>query len=140
VVRDLEEVAEGAITIELYSKPIPQFDDYVRNLTPESNKRNPWFAEYWEETFNCSLSATGARSLLRSSERCDESLRLGPETGTFQESKVPFVVDAVLAFGHALHRLQQDLCGGEGTCPSMLAYDGGAFYYNYLLNVSFEGE
>lgn len=53
---------------------------------------------------------------------------------------MPFVVDAVYAFAHALHALQRDTCSGNGTCSSMLNMDGGSFYYNYLLKVNFTGE
>lgn len=58
-----------------------------------------------------------------------------------QESKVQFVVDAVYAFALALHNLQRDVCPkAEGLCALMAHYDRGAFYRNYLLNVSFTGE
>lgn len=57
-----------------------------------------------------------------------------------QESKVPFVVDAVYAFAHALHAVHRDVCASNGTCSAMLNMDGGSFYHNYLLKVNFTGE
>ena len=33
---------------------IPGFDSYFRDLTPNNNKRNSWFKEFWEEEFECS--------------------------------------------------------------------------------------
>lgn len=33
-----------------------EFDEYFTNLTAESNKRNIWFKEFWQEVFNCSLT------------------------------------------------------------------------------------
>ncbi|CAG0890689.1 unnamed protein product, partial [Cyprideis torosa] len=39
---DLEEVALGAITLELASTPLKEFDQYMAGLTPETNLRNPW--------------------------------------------------------------------------------------------------
>ncbi|XP_043674071.1 metabotropic glutamate receptor [Vespula pensylvanica] len=147
LVEGLEEEAEGAITVELQSKNIPGFDEYMATLTPENNHRNPWFAEYWEEVFSCNLKtnartqhqahttispANGAR------KTCNPEYRLTPSRGYEQESKVQFVVDAVYAFALALHNLQRDLCGKTGVCPAMANYDRGAFYRNYLLNVSFK--
>ncbi|XP_046825343.1 metabotropic glutamate receptor isoform X2 [Vespa crabro] len=147
LVEGLEEEAEGAITVELQSKNIPEFDEYMANLTPENNHRNPWFAEYWEEVFSCDLkkntksqhqahttisSTNGARKI------CNPEFRLTPSRGYEQESKVQFVVDAVYAFALALHNLQSDLCGKKGVCPAMANYDRGAFYRDYLLNVSFK--
>lgn len=125
----------------------------MESLTPETNRRNPWFGEYWEEVFGCTLrrntaiyerfgsqvgwkTGTGNQSYLI----CPSGLRLST-SGYEQESKVQFVVDAVYAFALALSKLRHDLCGRhEGLCLSMANYDRGAFYKNYLLNVSFTGE
>lgn len=157
LIEGLEEEAEGAITVELQSKKIPGFDDYMARLTPDNNRRNPWFGEYWEEVFDCTLRRSTA-TLERLGQQgvgwkvgnsgnqtvagCSPKLRLNKESGYEQESKVQFVVDAVYAFALALHNLRIDLCHDhdEGLCPSMANYDRGAFYRNYLLNVSFIGE
>lgn len=47
----------GAITVELQAKAIPGFDQYMMELTPWGNARNPWFSEYWQEWFDCQLQA-----------------------------------------------------------------------------------
>lgn len=57
LVEGVEEVAWGAITVELAAKAIPGFDSYIRALTPWGNVRNPWFSEYWQEWFDCQLQA-----------------------------------------------------------------------------------
>ncbi|KAH8272471.1 hypothetical protein KR044_007720, partial [Drosophila immigrans] len=163
----LEDIAEGAITVELQSEIIEDFDRYMMQLTPLSNQRNPWFAEYWEDTFNCALTGSSQGNATNQKERtvCDDNLRLSEKVGYEQESKTQFVVDAVYAFAHALHHLHTDLCtqkpdneeGQQGhqvhsesvwyrkpvvdihsqACPDMASYDGKDFYNNYLLNVSF---
>lgn len=156
LVEGLEEEAEGAITVELQSENIPGFDEYMASLTPDNNRRNPWFGEYWKEVFGCNLRDTpsmeqrfgqqvgwrSANSGNQSLAPCSPKLRLTAASGYEQESKVQFVVDAVYAFALALHNLRRDLCRDrvEGLCPSMANYDRGAFYRNYLLNVSFTGE
>ncbi|XP_014471734.1 PREDICTED: metabotropic glutamate receptor isoform X2 [Dinoponera quadriceps] len=152
LVEGLEEEAEGAITVELQSKNIPDFDEYMESLTPENNRRNPWFGEYWEEVFGCTLkknlfaiergshqqSITGRGNSANQSHGCSSALRLTAANGYEQESKVQFVVDAVYAFALALNKLRLDLCGHiEGLCTPVANYDRGAFYRNYLLNVSF---
>ncbi|XP_020287309.1 metabotropic glutamate receptor [Pseudomyrmex gracilis] len=144
LVEGLEEEAEGAITVELQSENIPHFDEYMESLTPKNNLRNPWFGEYWEEVFDCTLKRNAASWRNNSSNNhslavCSPELRLTPASGYEQESKVQFVVDAVYAFALALNNLHKNLCGRrtEGICPSMANYDRGAFYRNYLLNVSF---
>ena len=57
LVEGVEEVAWGAITVELQAKAIPGFDEYMRALTPWGNARNPWFSEHWQEWFDCQLQA-----------------------------------------------------------------------------------
>ncbi|XP_037087825.1 metabotropic glutamate receptor-like [Pollicipes pollicipes] len=133
LVQGVEEVAEGAITVELTSKHIPAFDAYMASLTPDNNARNPWFREYWEAFFDCPLEPAA------SNITCDPDLRLLPENGFVQESKVQFVIDAVYAFAYALQTLQLEVCGNAYyVCPGMRKYDGGAFYKKYLLSVSFK--
>lgn len=48
LVEGVEEVAEGAITVELQTTSIDEFDTYMKSLTPARNLRNPWFNEVRE--------------------------------------------------------------------------------------------
>lgn len=169
LVEGLEDVAEGALTVDLQSKSVPGFDDYMLSLTPENNQRNPWYGDYWQEVHGCLLPhhAQSTTSTLANHNTtaangsnitiCPPGLRL-THLGYEQDSKIQFVVDAVYAFAHAASALQRDVCGGGGSgsggkqhgghrsgrvngpCPQLLNYDGGDFYSKYLLNVSFLGE
>ncbi len=47
---------EGAVTVQPYAEPIRGFEQYFLSLTPETSRHNPWFAEYWEDFFQCRLS------------------------------------------------------------------------------------
>lgn len=47
---------EGAIGIQPLAIPLPGFAGYFSKLTPDKNKINPWFNEYWEDHFGCSLN------------------------------------------------------------------------------------
>ncbi|KAA0189477.1 hypothetical protein HAZT_HAZT010748, partial [Hyalella azteca] len=71
LVEGLEDVAEGAITIELTSKPVEGFNQHMKSLTPEGNVRNPWFVEYWETFFGCHLNTRPTEDLA-----CDPDFRL----------------------------------------------------------------
>ncbi|XP_050497370.1 metabotropic glutamate receptor-like [Diabrotica virgifera virgifera] len=140
LVEGLEDVAEGAITVELQSNNIPGFDAYMMSLTPERNTRNPWFEQYWEDTFACVLEKNIPLETNYTFNVCSPELRLSQRVGYEQESKVQFVVDAVYAFALALHNLHEDICkdyNQSGICPAMVQYDGGEFYKKYLLNMSF---
>lgn len=48
---DKEYVVEGAITVQPLVRHLNGFDSYFKSLRPESNRRNPWFSEYWQEFF-----------------------------------------------------------------------------------------
>ncbi|XP_066247281.1 metabotropic glutamate receptor isoform X1 [Euwallacea similis] len=139
LVEGVEEVAEGSITVELQSTKIPEFDAYMMSLTPEGNKRNPWFEQYWEDFFQCTLPKNMPLVTNVTVTVCKEDLRLSSEHGYEQESKVQFVVDAVYAFALALDNLNKDLCSRDqpGVCSAMAQFDGGEFYQSYILNLNF---
>nr|XP_046191006.1 metabotropic glutamate receptor 2-like [Oncorhynchus gorbuscha] len=128
VVRGSEAVADGAFTIELASYPIPQFAEYFTGLNPYNNTRNPWFREFWENRFQCSLHDLGCGK---------HSLR----DGLFeQESKIMFVVNAVYAMAHALHNMRQSLCPNSTTkiCDALKPGNGKRFYREYILKTKFD--
>ena len=145
LVEGLEDIAEGALTVELESNIVPGFDDYMLSLTPYNNKRNMWYEDYWQEIFSCTMSHNIDPKMMQSTGSnnvtvCSPELKLTPQMGYEQDSKTQFVIDAVYAFAHGLAALHKDVCEGkQGACPALLSYDGGDFYSKYLLNVSFEG-
>ena len=142
-VADNQYVAEGALTIELTSVTLPQFDDYFMALTPKRNKRNPWFKEYWETVHNCKLP--GETVHFSNGETCTGQERITPSIYK-QETKIQFIFDAVYALAHALHNMLDDLCGHikrkkkRKSCMKDQNLDGEVLYNQYLLNVSFKGE
>ena len=133
-------VAHGMLAVAPHTENNQEFNDYFTSLTPHNNAANPWFAEYWETTFNCSVngSDSGKRA-------CNPLLDvLSPENGYRQNSKVPFAIDAVYAFAHALTNLLRDHCPGQvGLCQEVVNSRSGGLAVNgemlleYLHNVSF---
>ena len=136
---ELHPLTHGMLSVLPRSKRSNDFDDYFQSLHPLNHSSNPWFAEYWESVFNCSL---GNRPEL---EGCDlANQALGPGSGYRQNSKVTFGFDAVYAFAHAIRKLQQDFCqGGPGLCEEIVdSRSGGVairgdILLEYLHNVSF---
>lgn len=83
LVEGQEDIAEGAITVELQSDHIPEFDEYMQRLTPARNARNPWFDEFWEDFFGCKL-ARNFPVVFGPDENdavCNESARLSARNG-----------------------------------------------------------
>ncbi|XP_033114631.1 metabotropic glutamate receptor 2-like [Anneissia japonica] len=134
-----EAVAQGAITIELQTKNIQEFDEYFLNLSPENQEGNAWFKEFWEYQFNCQLESNVSK---QTQKQCDDTLQLTNDTYV-QEKKIQFVVDAVYAMAHALDNFRHDSaknCTFEKNifCGLPTADDGKIFYSDYILNVTFE--
>ncbi|XP_014398724.1 PREDICTED: metabotropic glutamate receptor 6, partial [Myotis brandtii] len=69
---NLEDVAVGAITILPKRASIDGFDQYFMTRSLENNRRNIWFAEFWEENFNCKLTSSGTQSD-KSTRKCTGS-------------------------------------------------------------------
>ncbi|XP_019490132.1 PREDICTED: metabotropic glutamate receptor 7-like, partial [Hipposideros armiger] len=114
------------------------FDAYFTSRTLENNRRNVWFAEYWEENFNCKLTISGSKKE-DTDRKCTGQERIGKDSNYEQEGKVQFVIDAVYAMAHALHHMNKDLCADyRGVCPEM-EQAGGKKLLKYIRNVNFNG-
>ena len=96
------------------------------------NCRNIWFNEFWEQRHKCKIDKGNA------THKCtgEEDLQVGYE----QEGLVPFVIDAVYAFAHALDDIVRPRCTGQGgECLQSLLPIPGDKMLSYIHNVSFKG-
>nr|XP_020455151.1 metabotropic glutamate receptor 8 isoform X1 [Monopterus albus]XP_020455152.1 metabotropic glutamate receptor 8 isoform X1 [Monopterus albus]XP_020455153.1 metabotropic glutamate receptor 8 isoform X1 [Monopterus albus] len=135
---DQERVAEGAITILPKRASVDAFDRYFRGRSLSNNRRNVWFAEFWEENFNCKLGMHGKRP--GSLKKCTGLEKVGRDSSYEQEGKVQFVMDAVYAMAHALHRMHRELCYGyPGLCPRMANNIDGKELLSHIRAVNFNG-
>ncbi|XP_016889886.1 metabotropic glutamate receptor 8 isoform X3 [Cynoglossus semilaevis] len=133
-----EKVAEGAITILPKRASVDAFDRYFRSRSLSNNRRNVWFAEFWEENFNCKLGMHGKRP--GSLKKCTGLEKVGRDSSYEQEGKVQFVMDAVYAMAHALHRMHREFCFGyPGLCPRMANSIDGKELLSHIRAVNFNG-
>ena len=128
-VEGLEDAAEGAITISLKGGKSDEFKKYFNALRPRNHSLvNPWFDQFWEKHFNCSLKPNQTTCALDGS----------PNVEKFDDF-VPFVIDAVYAFAHALHALYARQCPVlDGLCDGMKKFDQRELL-EAIHNVSFKG-
>ncbi|XP_035236978.1 glutamate receptor, metabotropic 6a [Anguilla anguilla] len=135
---DQEDVAEGAVTILPKRASIDGFDQYFTSRSLENNRRNIWFAEFWEDDFRCKLTRPGIK-LDSDKKKCTGEERISRHSPYEQEGKVQFVIDAVYAMAHALHSMHLDLCAGAaGVCDKMDPVEG-RMLLKYIRAVSFNG-
>ncbi|XP_037539778.1 metabotropic glutamate receptor 4-like [Nematolebias whitei] len=133
-----EEMAEGAVTILPKRQSIKGFDRYFISRTLENNRRNIWFAEFWENNFQCKLSRHAVKKG-SGIKKCTNHERIGKDSSYEQEGKVQFVIDAVYAMAHALHNMHKDLCPGKiGLCSKMDTING-TLLLKYIRHVNFTG-
>ncbi|XP_061641210.1 metabotropic glutamate receptor 4-like isoform X4 [Phyllopteryx taeniolatus] len=133
-----EEMAEGAVTILPKRQSIKGFDRYFISRTLENNRRNIWFAEFWENNFSCKLSR---HALKKGSglKKCTNQERIGKDSNYEQEGKVQFVIDAVYSMAHALHNMHQELCPGKvGLCAKMDPING-THLLKHIRRLNFKG-
>lgn len=139
------------------------FDQYFTSRSLENNRRNIWFAEFWEDDFKCKLTRSGIKYELgrrkctgkRDAGSRDSAWlswgsdpfsplsgdeRISRDSQYEQEGKVQFVIDAVYAMAHALHSMHMDLCPGSmGVCDKMDPVEG-RMLLQYIRGVNFNGE
>ena len=157
VVERQEDIALGGISIRIHSPYVHDFDHYYFQLNPFNNQRNPWFAEFWEQRFQCNLpdqqvapSVQGQsaqqqqpRSFVRPpsprlyNRSCSgrESLRHNYK----QDAKMAFVQKSIITMALGLDSMQRALCASKrkaGLCAEMLPINGSTFL-QHLMNVSF---
>ncbi|XP_017286072.1 metabotropic glutamate receptor 7 [Kryptolebias marmoratus] len=137
-IEDQEEVAEGAVTILPKRASIDGFDEYFTSRSLENNRRNIWFAEFWEDDFKCKLTRPGIK-YDPDRRKCTGEERISRDSQYEQEGKVQFVIDAVYAMAHALHSMHLDLCPGfMGVCEKMDPVEG-RMLLQYIRSVNFNG-
>ncbi|CAG5866721.1 unnamed protein product [Menidia menidia] len=141
VVEGYEHEAVGGITVKLHSEDVSSFDNYFLKLKLSTNKRNPWFPEFWQYRFQCRLPGHPLENL-NYARNCTEDDDLGYESledNYVQDSKMGFVINAIYAMAHGLHDMHSHLCPGHvGLCDNMKPIDG-SHLLDFLLKTSFTG-
>ncbi|XP_052781155.1 metabotropic glutamate receptor 8-like isoform X3 [Mya arenaria] len=127
--------AEGTLSLLPKRRVIADFDEYFLGLTLPHAQIDPWFSEYWESIFDCTMQDKPNRT------RCSgtEDISAFNKAHYEQEGLVQFVIDSVYALAHAVHSLLTDSCPlGPRECLEA-GYITGEEVLNYIRNVSFVG-
>ncbi|RWS01055.1 metabotropic glutamate receptor 1-like protein 2, partial [Dinothrombium tinctorium] len=139
VVEGYEKEAVGGLSVRIHSPYVHEFDPYYYNLHPDNNTRNPWFREFWEFKFNCSLPPKHDQPKLPNvsafNKTCTGKEHLSEKYK--QDTKMAFVMKAIYTMAYGLHSMQRAMCPHSlGLCPEMLPING-SILLQHLLNVSF---
>jgi hypothetical protein len=131
VVEDYEEEAVGGLSVRIHSPYVHEFDPYYFALSPYTNHRNPWFREFWQWKFNCSLHSLAElqslpieqRQKLVQLPRCSGTERLADKYK--QDTKMAFVIKAIWTMAYGLHSMHRSLCPNSTfLCKEMIPVNG----------------
>ena len=137
------EIARNVIGVIPEAVNTAGFDEHFQSLHISNHTDNPWFAEYWEDYFKCSLNGTNpALPICNASNQ-----RISRTNGYVSDAYVPNSIDAVYAIAHAVSQIQQSVCNGSGLCNAtrssettdVSAIDGRLLLLN-ILKVNFTSE
>eukprot|EP00058_Branchiostoma_floridae_P028593 XP_002614084.1 hypothetical protein BRAFLDRAFT_67330 [Branchiostoma floridae] len=138
-----EDELEGAITIQPMAQEIDGFDEYFASLNPATHRRDPWLTELWEEHFQCKWPGSRLTPFNYHfdsiNKTCDTNVSINVHTGYKQDGQLQFIVNAVLAFAHALDDVHRTYCKNvSGLCQEMKKVTGRELL-EFIRNVSFTG-
>ena len=134
---EFNETAVGMFGVAPSAEHLGDFQEYLSQLTVDSNVRNDWFSEYYAAFANCTLHTD-----------CDNDTNITSFSNYQQESFIPLVVDAVYAFAYALHNFLVENCNEtdsapfiwfkeNGTCLGQSRELNGSSLLEYLNDVNF---
>ena len=103
IARRFNETVAGMFGVSPLSPNVQEFENYLSQLTVDSNVRNPWYKYLFAAFANCSLS-------MLSSNSCNRSQSITELQNFHQSVYVSQVIDAVYTFAHALQNFLSENC------------------------------
>ena len=127
-----KEIVAGMWGIIPFSGPDESFVRYYSELYAESDVRNPWFRDFYQKHFDCSIG-----------KNCSNvSVTAHPDYQQF--ALVSPVIDAVYSVAHAIHNSIMDNCPkpvvwypNNRSCQGQNNTISGEMLARYLYNVNF---
>ena len=128
------ETAAGLYGIAPLTNHVSQFQEYFSQLTIDSNRRNPWFPEYFSMYAECNLET----------DSCMRNQSITDFARYEQDDVAPLVIDAVYAYAHALQNFLNDNCQFpiqwdriNGSCVGQVKELNGSVLLGYISELDF---
>ena len=113
VIKQAPDATENSIVVvqsvnDLFKSDIDAFTNYWKNLKPVNQLQttlftNPWFVQYWENTWGCKVSGTGK-------DTCDLNTQKVKDTEI--DPYVPYTIIAVRAIIEGVFQAAKEACTG----------------------------
>ena len=131
------EIAQGTFGfLPQHTDYVEEFDNYFSQLTPITNIRNPFFQEDIVYYILCNFIGSGYD--------CPKDFTDNPSYS--QKETIPFIIDAVYVFAHAIQNFLDDNCDSPlrwnrtaQQCEGLKLEMNRENWIKYLYNVNFNG-
>jgi hypothetical protein len=114
MLQGLGDVGLNAITLGVEMTDLNGFDEYLEMKTPEiANPDNPWFIEYYEAMFECTLMNTAPQPY-----QCVPPYQIPVRSPLYKQDRYALhTVNSAFTIALALHETLEELCGQvSGIC------------------------
>ncbi|XP_065222345.1 metabotropic glutamate receptor 5-like isoform X2 [Planococcus citri] len=111
VVKGYEEEAVGSLSVGIRTYPLPEFDQYYTKKNFLNNQINPWFEEFWQLKFNCTIKK-GNESTDKAP--CSENQSLKQDY--VPDSSIYHIIEAIYALARTLHTYA---CDNKTDCSKL---------------------
>lgn len=104
-----------AVTFDIETADVPEFDKYLEYKTPENYFFNPWFDEYYQEMFECNFNGKSTKY----TKPCPTKLLGIPRAdGYIQDPYVLYVINAVYSAVFGVDKALKEICptNSIGVC------------------------
>ena len=108
------------VIFDVETADLPGFDTYLDKKTPVSNLNHPWFDEYYQLLYDCSIGTPTSQYPNKCMGTNYKSL---PRANAYiQDPYVLYVVNSVFSAALGIHRALQNICGTNyrGLCLAFL--------------------
>ncbi|XP_076434694.1 uncharacterized protein LOC143274691 [Babylonia areolata] len=114
--------AEGIISIDNAYSSLTRFYSSLDVLRVDSYRDNPWFQEWFESAFNCSVGGSGQVQGQGGRAPCSNAVGITSAPGFVRDRRVVHVINAVYAIARGLHSVLTKYCGAgyRGVCPTFV--------------------
>ncbi|OWF48090.1 uncharacterized protein LOC110453540 [Mizuhopecten yessoensis] len=107
-----EELVQGAVTLNLESSDISDFDIYLGSKSPGNYPENPWFPEFYEEMLNCYLTVPNGDHI----RQCTSiSENIVAQRDYIQDPGILHVINSVFAAAYLIDMSLKETCGSNYT-------------------------
>ena len=125
-------VKTGFMYTRLISNAIPNYQNYLENLSVEKMNMSPWFKLSYQQIMNCTFE-NGTKNV----QRCNSSHTLGnalsPSYSYYVSDRV---IDAVYIFAHSLHQVLKTTRLNLASCEQTTKISG-SLLLDIIRNSSF---